>query len=95
MKKTVFILSVLALTVSLFAQTDKNDVKTIHVFVALCDNKYQDIVPVPASIGNGQNPNSNLYWGCGYGIRTFSSKIKNGICFQPGKQTALFSKDLF
>jgi hypothetical protein len=45
--------------------------KTIHVFVALCDNKYQGIVPVPAAIGNGQDPNSNLYWGCSAGIRTY------------------------
>ncbi|MGQ2985171.1 hypothetical protein [Flavobacterium sp.] len=50
--------------------------KTIHIFVALCDNKYQGIVPVPAGIGNGQDPNSNLYWGCGYGIRTYFKKSK-------------------
>ena len=48
--------------------------KTIHVFVALADNQYQGIVPVPAKIGNGQDPNNNLYWGCGYGIRTFFKK---------------------
>jgi len=48
--------------------------KTIHIYVALCDNKYQGIVPVPEKIGNGQNPNSNLYWGCGYGIRTYFKK---------------------
>lgn len=45
--------------------------KTIHVLVALCDNKYQGIVPVPKGIGNGQDPNNNLYWGCGFGTRTF------------------------
>jgi hypothetical protein len=45
--------------------------KTIHIYVALCDNKYQGIVPVPPKIGNGQDPNNNLYWGCGYGIRTY------------------------
>ena len=48
--------------------------KTIHIFVALCDNKYQGIVPVPAKIGNGQDPHNNLYWGCGYGIRTYFKK---------------------
>ncbi len=48
--------------------------KTIHIFVALCDNKYQGIVPVPAGIGNGQDPNTNLYWGCGFGIRTYFKK---------------------
>lgn len=50
--------------------------KTIHVFVALCDNTYQGIVPVPKAIGNGQDPNTNLYWGCGYGIRTYFKKSK-------------------
>ncbi len=45
--------------------------RAIHIFVALCDNKYQGIVPVPAKIGNGQDPANNLYWGCGYGIKTF------------------------
>jgi hypothetical protein len=49
-------------------------VETIHILVALCDNKYQGIVPVPAKIGNGQNPNANLYWGCGYGIRSYFKK---------------------
>lgn len=49
-------------------------VKTIHIFVALCDNKYQGIVPVPTGIGNGQKPNSNLYWGCGYGIKHYFHK---------------------
>lgn len=48
--------------------------KTIHIFVALCDNKYQGILPVPAKIGNGQDPDNNLYWGCGFGIRTYFKK---------------------
>ncbi len=50
--------------------------RTVHVMVALCDNKYQGIVPVPAAIGNGQDPDNNLYWGCGYGIRTWFCKSK-------------------
>ena len=50
--------------------------KTIHIFVALCDNKYQGIVPVPTRIGNGQDPNNNLYWGCGYGVRTYFKNSK-------------------
>ncbi len=47
------------------------DTKTIHIIVALCDNKYQGIVPVPKSIGNGQDPKNNLYWGTAYGIKTY------------------------
>jgi len=49
-------------------------ISTIHVFVALCDNKYQGIIPVPPAIGNGQDPNSNLYWGCDAGVRTYFKK---------------------
>jgi hypothetical protein len=52
----------------------ENTSKVIHIFVALCDNKYQGIVPVPEKIGNGQDPNTNLYWGCGFGIRTYFKK---------------------
>jgi len=33
--------------------------------------KYQGIVPVPSSIGNGQDPKNNLYWGAGYGVKSF------------------------
>ncbi|TDU71027.1 hypothetical protein EI77_02145 [Prosthecobacter fusiformis] len=43
--------------------------KVIHVFVALCDNATQGIVPVPAKIGNGDDPDRNLYWGCDDGMR--------------------------
>ncbi|MFZ4413668.1 MAG: hypothetical protein ACOYOV_11330 [Bacteroidales bacterium] len=50
--------------------------KSIHIFVALCDNKYQGIVPVPAKIGNGQDLNNNLYWGCGFGIRSYFKNSK-------------------
>jgi hypothetical protein len=42
-----------------------------HVIVALCDNQYQGIVPVPKAIGDGDDPNNNLYWGAGYGVKTF------------------------
>ena len=51
----------------------------IHVFVPLCDNENQGIVPVSKALGNGQNPKTNLYWGAMYGIKnhfTKSSKWK-------------------
>jgi hypothetical protein len=51
-------------------------IKTIHVFVALCDNKHQGIVPVPASIGNGQDPKTNLYWGCSNGVKSYFIRSK-------------------
>ena len=49
----------------------QNNPRTIHVYVALCDNENQGIVPVPKSIGNGQDPKTNLYWGAGFGLKTF------------------------
>jgi hypothetical protein len=55
-------------------QAGQNSSKVIHIIVALCDNKYQGIVPVGAKIGNGQDPDNNLYWGCAYGIRSYFKK---------------------
>ena len=53
-----------------------NKFPVIHVFVALCDNINQGIVPVSAGLGNGDNPATNLYWGAAFGIRTFFSTSK-------------------
>lgn len=50
--------------------------KVIHVVVALCDNQYQNIAPVPTALGNGQDPKHNLYWGAVYGFKTFFAKQK-------------------
>lgn len=55
----------------------KNSVPVIHVFVALCDNVNQGIVPVSASLGNGDNPQTNLYWGAAFGVKTFFSKNRD------------------
>lgn len=52
----------------------KNPAKVIHVLVALCDNENQGIVPVPAHLGDGEDPKKNLYWGAAYGVKTFFSK---------------------
>ena len=52
-------------------------VQTAHIFVALCDNKYQGIVPVPEKIGNGQDPANNLYWGAMYGVKTYFKNSKD------------------
>lgn len=92
MKKLIVILSVFAFSATIFAQSNTTDTKVIHVFVSLCDNKYQGIVPVPKAIGNGQDHNNNLYWGCAYGVRTFfkksnewkllSTREKNGVVLE-------------
>ena len=48
--------------------------KQVRVFVALCDNKTQGIMPVGVKIGNGDDPDANLYWGCSDGFGTFFRK---------------------
>lgn len=48
--------------------------KVVHAFVALADNAHQGIVPVPAALGNGDDPARNLYWGAAFGVRTYFRK---------------------
>jgi hypothetical protein len=48
--------------------------RVVRVFVALADNAHQGIVPVPAALGNGDDPGRNLYWGAAYGVRTYFRK---------------------
>jgi len=55
----------------------RNSVTVIHVFVALCDNVNQGIVPVAPSLGNGDDPLRNLYWGAAFGVKTFFAKNKD------------------
>ena len=61
---SVFVLLIsVALSVSGFAEE-----RSIRVFVALCDNQTQGIIKVGAKIGDGDSPDSNLYWGCSDGL---------------------------
>ena len=48
--------------------------RTVHVFVALADNEHQGIIPVPPKLGNGDDPEGNLYWGSAYGVKTFFAR---------------------
>lgn len=54
-----------------------NPGKVVHVLVALCDNEFQGIVPVPAFLGNGEDTVKNLYWGAMFGVKTYFSKSAN------------------
>lgn len=75
----IFVLVGLSGTNKSFAKSDLSNsapapdsaLRLIHVYVALCDNDSQGIVPVSKRMGNGNDPNNNLYWGNGYGVRTF------------------------
>lgn len=60
--------------------------RVVHVIVALCDNEHQGIVKVPAGIGNGQKPSTNLYWGAGYGVKTHFNRSEEWLaidCMKP------------
>lgn len=59
-------ISVLLISTSALAQA-----KYVHIYVALCDNVNQGIVPVPSQLGNGKDASNNLYWGAAYGIKSF------------------------
>ncbi len=66
----------LALTMGLAAGFSAAAEKTIGVFVALADNASQGIVPVPAAIGDGNDPERNLYWGTAEGLKGVFDKSK-------------------
>lgn len=45
--------------------------------MSLADNANQGIVPIKSSLGNGQDPRSNLYWGALYGAKTHFKRMKD------------------
>ena len=79
------------------ASIEQRDYKVVHVFVALCDNKYQGIVPVPATLGNGQDPRNNLYWGAMYGVKTFFRKSPHwiGLKFEMKRDARVLERCVF
>lgn len=50
--------------------------KRVHVFVALADNEHQGIAKVPVKIGNGDDADSNLYWGTTDGFKSVFGRSK-------------------
>jgi hypothetical protein len=66
------LLSLLPLLAGLLVATPAiAEPRSIHVYVALCDNENQGIVPVPAQLGKGDDPARNLYWGAAFGVKTY------------------------
>ncbi|WP_238528706.1 hypothetical protein U8527_21000 [Kordia algicida OT-1] len=91
MMKSFFTILLFCISFSVFGQ------KKIHVFVALCDNIHQGIVPVPKSLGNGQNPQTNLYWGALYGMKTYFKRSKDWEFIKtiPSKNSKILERVLF
>lgn len=93
--------SILLLAITVFssppAARGQNPRRVIHVFVALCDNVNQGIVPVPARIGNGDDPKNNLYWGAAFGIRNYFEKHQDWklIATSPSPKEAVLERCIF
>jgi hypothetical protein len=84
MKPTLTITCVFLLTLAAAAQAEPSSPRIIHVFVALADNVNQGIVPVPARLGNGLDPEHNLYWGSAFGVKTFFSRSSEWMLVAKG-----------
>ncbi len=69
LKSTLYLLIIVIFLPLISFSADS--LRTVHVIVALCDNTYQGIVPVPKELGDGQNLRTNLYWGALYGVKTY------------------------
>ncbi|WP_369998486.1 hypothetical protein [Winogradskyella sp.] len=74
--KKILLLILFGFSLFGFYDNEENN-KTIHIFVALCDNENQGIVPVPSKLGNGKDPKNNLYWGALYGVKTYFKNSKD------------------
>ena len=76
---------------------EQNPRRIIHVFVALADNHYQGIIPVPATLGNGSDPARNLYWGAAFGVKSYFAHQKDWtlVSAGPGPKTAILERCIF
>lgn len=72
-------------------------VRVVHVFVALADNQHQGIIPVPARLGDGDAPASNLYWGAAFGVKTFFRLSKDWelVSASAGPNLAILERCIF
>ena len=68
------------------AASQNQQIRTVHVFVALADNEHQGIVPVPARLGNGLDPDHNLYWGAAAGVKTFFARSSDWALLSCGQK---------
>lgn len=83
MRRILLVIVTVVFIIKSYSQT-----RTIHVFVALCDNEFQGIVPVPGKIGNGKDPRLNLYWGAAYGVKSFFKfRVKDWILLRQLKSS--------
>lgn len=53
------------------AKKSKGEPLVVHVYIPLCDNENQGIVPTSASLGDGFSLRTNLYWATRTGTKRF------------------------
>lgn len=58
-------------------KVEKGEPLIAHALVPLCDNEHQGIVPTSASIGNGMNPDHNLYWMTSKGVKRYFNELQD------------------
>lgn len=56
-------------------KVEKGEPLVAHVLVPLCDNEHQGIVPTSEAIGNGMDPDHNLYWMTSKGIKRYFKEL--------------------
>jgi hypothetical protein len=100
MTRSVFHLAVAALFFLLVVRStspQQAPPRVIHVFVALADNQHQGIVPVPAKLGDGDDPSNNLYWGAAFGVKTFFRRSADWrlVSCAPGPKVAILERCVF
>jgi hypothetical protein len=54
-------------------KTNKEDI-IVHVYIPLCDNEHQGIVPTSKSLGDGLSIRTNLYWATSGGTKAYFKK---------------------
>src|SRR5438094_1800558 len=71
--------------------------RVVHVFVVLADNQHQGIIPVPPALGNGRDPQRNLYWGAAYGVKKYFKASEDwGLAWSGrGAQDAILERCVF
>ncbi len=59
---------------NLLAKKEAGKPLVVHIYVPLCDNENQGIVPTSASLGDGMNLRTNLYWATSGGTKAYFKK---------------------
>lgn len=84
--RSALVVCVALLRITSAVTAQDSGLRTVHVFVALADNQSQGIVPVSAKLGNGEDPEHNLYWGSAYGVKTFFTRSPDWVKIACGEK---------